>query len=61
MTGPEVAYITPGARKDTDWERWVHTIVLPNAIRAVAADVSGFRDAMIAALDAAERSQDHGQ
>jgi len=60
MTGPEVAYITPGARKDTDWERWVHTIVLPNAIRAVAADVSGFRDAMIAALDAAERSAGHG-
>lgn len=61
MTGPEVAYITPGARKDTDWELWVKSVVLPNAIRAIAADVDNFREAMSAALDAAERAEGHGR
>jgi hypothetical protein len=61
VDGEDVTYITPGERKDTAWEKWIKTVVLPNAVRAIAADVAGFRDAMQAALDAAERSKDHGR
>jgi len=61
VVGPNVDYLTPGARKDTEWEKWIKAVVLPNAVRAIAADVSGFREAMRAALDNAEKSDEHGK
>lgn len=60
LLGPNVDYITPGKRKETKWTKWVKEVVVPNAIKAIAQDVPGFRDAMREALRLADISSEHG-